>query len=97
MDGKTLSQTFLDAVDKAEGDLVELQPRVIYQALDLAACEFARMTRALINTSPEPFSNIAASYPAGYAADQRSRCNLIVRRGRPYSGHCPGWRCHFRT
>jgi hypothetical protein len=50
MDGKTLSQIFLDAVDKAEGDLVELQPRVIYQALDLAACEFARLTRMLINT-----------------------------------------------
>lgn len=51
MDGKTLSQIFLDAVDKAEGDLVELQPRAIYQALDLAASEFARLTRLLTKTA----------------------------------------------
>lgn len=51
MDGKQLTQAFLDAIDRAEADLLELQPRAIYQALDLAACEFARRARCLTKTA----------------------------------------------
>lgn len=47
MDGKQLTREFLDAVDRAETDLVELQPQGIFRALDVAACEFARQTRLI--------------------------------------------------
>jgi hypothetical protein len=78
MDGKQLTQAFLDAVDKAEADLLELQPRAIYQALDLAAIEFARQTRILTKTAtltmvmsqqrydlPPDFLTIYPSSPSG--------------------------------
>lgn len=78
MDGKELVQAFLDAVDRAEADLLELQPRAIYQALDLAACEFARQTRLFTRTAtivmvaaqqrydlPPDFISIYGSSPDG--------------------------------
>lgn len=51
MDGKQLIREFLDAVDRAETDLLELQPRTIFTALDVAACDFARQTRMITKTA----------------------------------------------
>lgn len=48
MDGKTLTEMFLDAVDKPDVDLLQLNARTVYRNLDAAAIEFSRMTRHLV-------------------------------------------------
>lgn len=51
MDGKTLIEMFLDAVDKPEVDMLQLNSRTIYRNMDAAAIEFARQTRLLTGTA----------------------------------------------
>jgi len=79
MDGKQLTREFLDAIDKAETDLLELQPRTIYHALDVAACDFARQTRLITHKATittvdgENRYDLPPDYLAIFAGGDRTR------------------------